>query len=189
MHAGTLGFVLEPMASDARDGRRRAAGDVLLLVDPNCRPSITRDADAYRARMARILPRADVVKVSTDDLAFLVPGADPLAAARWIASLGVRAVLLTDGDGPVRVLVDDEVTIVEVPRSRSWTRSGPGTRSGERPSHALVHAGTTRATLDGPGVLRATRFGVRAASIACTRAGADPPTLARARGLADDLRL
>ena len=100
MHAGTLGFVLEPMASTLDGGLGALPADVLLLVDPNCRPSITRDADAYRARMARILPRADVVKVSTDDLAFLVPGADPLAAARWIASLGVRAVLVTDGDGP-----------------------------------------------------------------------------------------
>ncbi len=177
VHAGTLGFVLEPMASTLETVIGALPADVLLLVDPNCRPSITHDADAYRARMARILPRADVVKVSTDDLAFLVPGSDPLAAARWIASLGVRAVLLTDGDGPVRVLVDDEVTIVEVPRVEVVDTVGAGDTLGGAALAALVHAGTTRATLDGPGVLRATRFGVRAASMACTRAGADPPTL------------
>jgi fructokinase len=177
VHAGTLGFVLEPMASTLETVIGALPADVLLLVDPNCRPSITHDADAYRARMARILPRADVVKVSTDDLAFLVPGSDPLAAAHWISSLGVRAVLLTDGDGPVRVLVDDEVTIVEVPRVEVVDTVGAGDTLGGAALAALVHAGTTRATLDGPGVLRATGFGVRAASMACTRAGADPPTL------------
>ena len=127
--------------------------------------------------MTRILPRADLVKVSTDDLAFLVPGADALEAARWIASLGVRAVLVTDGDRPVRVLVDDEVTIVEVPRVEVVDTVGAGDTLGGATLAALVQAGTTRATLDGHAVLRATRFGVRAASMACARAGADPPTL------------
>jgi len=177
VHAGTLGFVLEPMASTLETVIGALPADVLLLVDPNCRPSITHDADAYRARMARILPRADVVKVSTDDLAFLVPGLDPLAAARWIASLGVRAVLVTDGDGPVRVLVDDQKKIVDVPRVEVVDTVGAGDTLGGAALAALVHAGTTRATLDGPGVLSATRFGVRAASMACTRPGADPPTL------------
>ena len=75
--------------------------DVLLFVDPNCRPTITHDSAAYRTRMTRILPRADVVKVSTDDLAFLRPGADRPDAA--LARLGrARAVLVTDGGGPVR---------------------------------------------------------------------------------------
>ena len=57
-------------------GRPALPDDVLLMVDPNCRPSITRDADAYRARIGRILARADLVKVSVDDLAFLRPGED-----------------------------------------------------------------------------------------------------------------
>jgi fructokinase len=177
VHAGTLGFVLEPMASTLEGLIAALPADVLLLVDPNCRPSITHDADAYRARMARILRRADIVKVSTDDLAFLVPGSDALFAARWIASLGVRAVLVTDGERPVRVLVDDRVTNVDVPRVEVVDTVGAGDTLGGAALAALVGAGATRATLDGSAVLRATRFGVRAASMACTRAGADPPML------------
>ena len=47
----------------------------------------------------------------------------------------------------------------------------------------LVDAGITRATVADPEVvLRAVRFGVRAASMVVQRAGADPPTLAELGG-------
>ena len=85
LHAGSLGFVLEPMATTFEGLVGGLPDDVLLSVDPNCRPSITHDPDAYRTRIARVLARADVVKVSTDDLAFLVPGMD---ATTLTSSLG-----------------------------------------------------------------------------------------------------
>ena len=74
VHVGTLGLVLEPMATTLEALVAELPNDVLLMVDPNCRPSITRDPDGYRARIGRVFARADVVKVSIEDLAFLVPG-------------------------------------------------------------------------------------------------------------------
>ncbi|HEY3334784.1 MAG TPA: carbohydrate kinase [Candidatus Limnocylindrales bacterium] len=177
VHAGTLGFVLEPMATTLEGLIATLPEEVLLLVDPNCRPSITRDADGYRARMTRILERADIVKASTEDLAFLVPGADPTSAARWVASLGARAVVVTDGGEAVRVRVGDERTLVQVPTIEVVDTVGAGDTFGGAALAALVHAGVTRTTLDTAAIVRATRFGVRAAAFACTRAGADPPTL------------
>ncbi len=44
VHAGTLGLVLEPMATTLTALVAALPDDVLLLVDPNCRPSIVRDA-------------------------------------------------------------------------------------------------------------------------------------------------
>ncbi len=44
------------------------------MVDPNCRPTVFGDREAYLARLEAVLARADVVKVSGDDLAYLVPG-------------------------------------------------------------------------------------------------------------------
>jgi fructokinase len=37
---------------------------------------------AFRGRLNRLLARTDVVKVSEDDLAWLAPDGDPVAAAR-----------------------------------------------------------------------------------------------------------
>ena len=66
---------------------------VLLLLDPNWRPQAIPDADAHRARIRRILPRTDILKTSTEDLSFLVPGhgiaeagADPARLGRSSAS-------------------------------------------------------------------------------------------------------
>ena len=74
---------------------------VLLLVDPNCRPRAIPDAEPYLARIRRILARADIVKVSTEDLAFLAPGAaGPEAAPAARCRAGV--VLVTDGPALIR---------------------------------------------------------------------------------------
>ena len=71
LHVGTLGLVFEPIAGVLEALVAALPDDVLLMVDPNCRPSAIPDPDVFRARMARILVRADVVKVSTADQAFL----------------------------------------------------------------------------------------------------------------------
>ena len=182
LHAGTLGFVLEPIATTLTALVAALPDDVLLLVDPNCRPSITRDPAAFRTRMTRILARADIVKVSIDDLAFLRPGEATADALAWLAALGPRAILVTDGGGPVLVVARSGTSEVPVPRVEVVDTVGAGDTFGGAALACLIHDGVTRSTLDAAAAVRAARFAVRAASIACTRAGASPPTLAELRG-------
>lgn len=175
---GTLGLVLEPMASTLEGWTLALPADVLVMVDPNCRPSITRDPDGYRARMARVLPRADIVKASVEDLAFLRPGEDRRAAIAWIESLGPSVVVITDGGAPVAVRIDGAEHSVIPPTVRVVDTVGAGDTFGGAMLACLVHNGTTRATLVGTAaILRAARFGVRASAMVCERAGAKPPTL------------
>jgi fructokinase len=182
VHAGTLGLVLEPIATTLTALVAALPEDVLLLVDPNCRPSIVRDPAAYRARMATILARADAVKVSVEDLAYLRPGADVAGGVAWLAGLGPRTIFVTDGPGTVRVVTDGVAHDVHVPRIEVVDTVGAGDTFGGAALACLVHDRVTRATLDAGAAIRAARFGVRAAAIACTRAGADPPTLAELGG-------
>jgi fructokinase len=182
VHAGTLGFVLEPITTTLTAVVAALPDDVLLLVDPNCRPSIVRDAAAYRARMAHILARADVVKVSAEDLAFLRPEEDLAAAVAWLAALGPKAILVTDGAGTVRVVTGRADREVDVPRVEVVDTVGAGDTFGGAALACLVHDGVTRATLNDEAAMRAGRFGARAAAIACSRAGANPPTLAELGG-------
>ncbi len=166
LHVGTLGLVFEPMAGALE---RLVAGlpdDVLLMVDPNCRPSAIPDPDAYRARMARILARADIVKLSTADAAFL--GFDVAAPV----------VVVTDAGGPVRVRTGGEDHEVPVPHIEVIDTVGAGDTFGGAMLAWLVDAGVTRSTVaDAGSVLAAVRFAVRASGIVCRRPGADPPTL------------
>src|SRR5688500_2656988 len=58
LHVGTLGLVLEPMGTTLESLVRGAADDVVVMVDPNCRPSATPDPAALRARVRRLAARA-----------------------------------------------------------------------------------------------------------------------------------
>lgn len=183
VHVGTLGLVLEPMATTLEALVAGLPDGVLLLVDPNCRPSIIRDPDAFRARLGRVLGRADVVKVSTDDLAYLVPGKTADDAARRVASFGPRVVLVTDGARPVRAWIDGSVHEVEAPAVTVVDTVGAGDTFGAAFLACLLADGIGRETVAEPAaVLRAVRFGVRASAMVCERPGADPPTLAQLGG-------
>ena len=181
--AGTLGFVLEPMASTLEAWVAGLPDDVPLMIDPNCRPSITRDPESYRARMARVLARADIVKASREDLAFLLPGTSEIEAVAWIRSLGARLIIVTDGGRPVSVHLSGTTHTVPVPTVRVVDTVGAGDTFGGAFLACLVHEGMTRATLtDEAAVLRAARFAVRASAVVCERSGASPPTLGEMGG-------
>jgi fructokinase len=177
LHVGTLGLVLEPIATTLTALVAGLPDHVLLLVDPNCRPSIVRDPAAYRARMAQVLARADVIKVSVEDLGFLRPGEGLEAGVAWLAALRPKAILVTDGAGPVRVVTAGATHAIDVPPIDIVDTVGAGDTFGAAALACIVHDGVTRTGLDADAAVRAARFGVRAAAIACTRAGADPPTL------------
>ena len=75
LYVGTLGLVFEPIASTLERIAGQVGDDTLVALDPNCRPAAIDDPAAYRQRLGRILRRADVLKVSDDDLEWLLPGA------------------------------------------------------------------------------------------------------------------
>ena len=167
VHVGTLGLVFEPIASTIEMLVASLEPDVLVMVDPNCRPSAIADPAGYRARMARILARADIVKLSTADEAFLG------------AEVAAPVVVVTDAGGPVRIRVEGETHEVQVPAVDVVDTVGAGDTFGGAMLAWLVDAGITRATVaDAGAVLAAVRFAVSASGIVCGRAGADPPTLA-----------
>ena len=115
-------------------------------------------------------------------MAFLRPDEDVPHAVAWLGALGPRAILLTDGAGPVRVVVGGRMHAVPVPPVDVVDTVGAGDTFGGAAVAWLVRRGISRATLDADAAISAARFGARAAAIACTRPGADPPTLAELGG-------
>lgn len=176
-HVGTLGLVLEPTAATLeRVATDLAARGALVFVDPNCRPAVMRDADAYRARLARVLAGAHVVKVSDEDLAWLRPGTPALDAARSLLHAGPRVVLLTAGGDAVHVMRASGDTTIAVAKVDVVDTVGAGDAFGGAFVTWWVERGLGVPDLADAGALAdAARFAVTVAGITCTRAGADPP--------------
>ena len=182
---GTLGLVLEPCAESLAALVGQVGDDCLVVVDPNCRPAALSGPGVearYRDRLGTVLDRADVVKVSTEDLEFLSPGVAAVDAARAMAVLHDTLVLLTDGGRGVRVTTPIGSVVVDVPRVTVADTIG----AGDSFVGGFVAAWTSAAApasalrdLDPAGpLLGAVRYGVAVAAITCTRVGADPPTAA-----------
>jgi fructokinase len=121
---GTLGLVFDPTASTLEGLVASAPREQLVACDPNIRPAAIDAAGnvgAYRARLARVLARTDVVKVSDDDLAWLVPGAGVEEAARSLlapgavalVTLGARGALVVRPEGKVVALPAVPVDVVD----------------------------------------------------------------------------
>ncbi len=149
LHVGTLGLVLEPLATALEAVVQRLAGETMVVVDPNCRPQVIDDPQTFRARLERVLAFADLVKVSEEDLAWLDPGRSRPAAARDLLERGPRAVLLTRGpDGATVITAGADTPIAPVPTEvvdtigagdafggaflAWWTRTASGGRTSRR---------------------------------------------------------
>jgi hypothetical protein len=61
------------------------------MVDPNCRPAVIEDLDAYLDRFERVLHRADIVKVSVEDLGYLCPASRPRSRPRRCSTTSSRS--------------------------------------------------------------------------------------------------
>ena len=97
IHIGSVTLIAPPVADECLALFEAEKGRRLLSVDPNCRPTLTRDVGLYRRRMQRIFALADVIRLSQSDLAFLLPDLSAeAAAATWLAG-GAKLVVLTAG--------------------------------------------------------------------------------------------
>ena len=180
LHAGSLALMAEPIATSIE---RLIASDVpagtLVMIDPNCRPEAITDRAAYLARLSRILRRADVVKVSVEDLAYLAPGVPAPAAAAALLDRGPALVLVTDGPRSAQaVLPGPEVISVDVPAVQVVDTIGAGDAFGGGFLAWWAASGLTGSDLHRSGPVRdAIRAAVEVAALTCTRAGAEPPRL------------
>ena len=179
LHAGSLALMAEPIATSIE---RLIASDVpagtLVMIDPNCRPEAITDRPAYLARLSRILRRADVVKVSVEDLAYLAPGVPAPAAAAALLDQGPALVLVTDGPHPARALMPGQEVSVDVPKVQVVDTIGAGDAFGGAFLAWWAASGLTGSDLHRSGPVRdAIRAAVEVAALTCTRAGAEPPRL------------
>ena len=178
---GGISLMSTPCADAYASLLDKAGNDRAVMLDPNIRPGFITDPEAYRARLTAMLARTDIVKVSDEDLDWLLPDAGDLP--RQIASLhdmGPALVVLTRGkDGATGYLSNGtEVSVAATPVEVADTvGAGDTFNAGLLASLSALGALTPDSipTLSEDDLRAALTLGTRAAAITVSRSGANPP--------------
>jgi fructokinase len=180
LHFGSFSLVVRPAgdalaALAARESRHR-----LISVDPNVRLNVEPDLGVWRTRIAALAAYADLIKVSSEDLAALYPGRPTEGMAEEWLDGGVRLVVVTrGGEGAVAFTGRDRVAVP--PEAVAVVDTvGAGDAFQAALLCALDELGyASRAGLESLSqatIERCLAFATRAAAITCTRRGAALPT-------------
>jgi fructokinase len=196
LHVGSISSWTAPGCEAIARLVERLAGTVLISVDPNIRPMLAdgpvgatlgNSAEVVRDRLDRLIARADVVKVSAEDLEWLEPAAttaDALdATARKWAERGPALVLVTDGGAPLRIARPGRsVRHWRTPKVAVVDTVGAGDSLAAGLLAGLLESGVSDraalAALPDEDLLRLVDDAALVAALNCTRVGADPPTRA-----------
>jgi fructokinase len=191
LHTGSIAAFLPPGADDVVRLVEAASQQIVVTYDPNARPRLMGVPSAGLARVEKIVPLADVVKVSDEDLGWLVPDTDPVEVARaWQASGPGLVIVTFGGKGVSAVSAAGEVQVVATPVDVVDTVG-----AGDSFMSALldylwgadllgVGRAAAIAAMPREQIEAMLQHAVQVAAITCGRAGANPPTRAELAALA-----
>ena len=177
---GGISLVNDPAASTYEALQARECGARVTMVDPNIRPGFISGKEApYRARIERMVGRADIVKLSDEDLHWLEGPGALTALARGILAKGPKLVLITEGAKGARAVTATQDRFVAAQKITVVDTVGAGDTFNAGALAALHEAGvltkSALAAVQDAVLVAALSLGTRAAAVTCSRAGANPP--------------
>lgn len=175
VHAGSIALFVEPGGSAVLDLLASLPASTLVTLDPNVRPSLLPDRADALARFEAAASRCDLVKLSDEDAEWLYPrwsGSEVLAHVRdlgpsiGVMTLGAGGVMAIGAAGIERVPAYVVDVVDTISAGDSFMASLAST---------LLEQGAASMSEALPGALDRA---ARAAAIAVSVAGANPPTRA-----------
>jgi fructokinase len=187
---GSIAMTMEPVATAiesliTRENQRGDTGPVVSL-DPNIRPFMISDREAYIKRFEGWLGESTILKISAADLGFMYPETAvetallrllQLGPSLGIATLGSKGALAMLRRGKNDVL---RVTAPVIPVTVADTIGAGDTFHGAFLARLELTGNMSRSklpSLSEAELTSALAFANKAAALVCARPGADPPTL------------
>ena len=198
VHIGSLALTLEPSSSAILAALREYEPQPVIFLDPNVRPAVIADPEAFRARMAEAIELASIIKLSDEDLAYLYPDVDIQSQAEELARSQKKHVVLTLGrDGATWYTPAGEsvsVPIIDLPVID--TVGAGDTFSGailtylhDRGYFGAIGEQPALQELSVAVIEEVLRWASAASAVNCSRKGCDPPTKEEVAALLADDRL
>ena len=177
---GGISLVNDPAASTYEALQERECATRVTMLDPNIRPGFIAGKEAgYRARIERMIARADIVKLSDEDLHWLEGQGDLTALARGILARGPKVVFITEGAKGARAVTTTQDIFLPAQKVAVVDTVGAGDTFNAGVLAALHRAGVLSkaglASLDASILTAALSLATRAAAVTVSRAGAHPP--------------
>ena len=163
---------------EALSARCKQAG-IAVSLDPNVRAGLIADPDSYRARLARMMQLADIIKLSDEDLTWIYPDqSEQDALAQLVKDSGASVLVLTRGENGASLFHDGQWHDEPVaPMDELKDTVGAGDTFMATMLVWLVQNGAIGqlAGLSLGDKLAMVRRAAQAAAINCSRQGCNPP--------------
>ncbi|WP_170785903.1 carbohydrate kinase family protein [Ruegeria lacuscaerulensis] len=181
LYFGGISLACEPCADAYAALLDQHADACAVMLDPNIRPGFIADETRYRTRLNRMIEQADIVKVSDEDLNWIVPGPESLTEkVPALLEAGPSVVIITKGsEGASAYLHDGSETSVSVKQVQVVDTVGAGDTFNagvlaQLDADGLLTKSGLR-SVDVSAIRSALSTGAEVAAVTVSRAGANPP--------------
>ena len=184
LHFGSYSIVVAPVA-DALAHLAANAGGRFVSLDPNVRPTVEPEMNAWRKRTAVLAGHADLIKISAEDIEILYHGkSHGELAQEWIDG-GAGIVVVTDAGDPAHAWSSTGLRgTTTPPKTKVVDAVGAGDTFQASLLSELARMGNPREivhNLTQKQLDSMLTFAATAAAITCSRRGADLPTRAEVK--------
>ena len=174
LHIGSLSMTTSPSRESCEKAVKFAKGKGMLIsYDPNYRAALWDSEERAVEMMTALLPYADILKVSDEEMVMLTGTGDFEEGSRMLSDRGISLVMVTLGADGVFVRMGEKTAAVPGIKVKVADTNGAGdTFLGAMLMQIAEKDGTEGIGWDE--LLGMVNFANRAASVTCTRHGAIP---------------
>jgi fructokinase len=179
LHFGSISLIPEPSGGTYEALLKKAAKTHVISLDPNIRPTVIKDKKKHLARLRRLMAKADLVKISDEDVAYMTGKQEFAKCARaWLRS-GAKIVCVTRGGTGVEVFTKKHSLSLSAPRVTVADTVGAGdTFTAGFLTYLHRNALLSKkamADIEATQLMHAAEFAMKCAAVTVSRPGANPP--------------
>jgi len=182
IHLGSYTIVTQPTADSLLTLAKQYSGKCLISLDPNIRSIVEPNMTLWQERVEELIPLADILKVSDEDLGLLYPNTNPEEVIEtWLAT-GLKLAVLTKGSAGSILYSANSQVLIETPKILVEDTVG----AGDTYQAAILDCvgnlidefdlNQWHEQLSKDALYKIGEYAAAAAAITCSRQGADLPS-------------